>query len=156
VTEFNIEDLADEGMKLLAMDINRLYATLGGQLLARKEPTHVAGIISYLSALRSAFSAKALYESLPSEQTELGSGLGFLYEDLKRDGIRYLAEVSENLRRVMCNDEILRLSDQATRSTMQVIIVVVRAALGVHQELQAISVTVAVILFKLGLRNFCR
>jgi hypothetical protein len=156
VAEFNIEDLADEGMKLLQMDINRLYATLGAQLLAKKEPTHVGGIISHLSAVRSAFSANALYESLPFEQTEWGSGLGFLYEDLRRDGIRYLAEVSENLRRVMSNDEILRLSDHVSRSTMQVIIMVVGAALEFPPQFEPISATVAVILLKLGLRNFCR
>ena len=57
--ELNIEDLTNEAMKLLRMEIDELYATLGGQLLARNLPSRVAGIVSYLSAVRSASEAKS-------------------------------------------------------------------------------------------------
>ena len=77
--ELNIEDLTNEAMKLLRMEIDELYATLGGQLLARNLPSRVAGIVSYLSAVRSASEAKSFYEALPSVPlAHLGGGVGVI------------------------------------------------------------------------------
>jgi hypothetical protein len=145
-------------MKLLRMETDELYATLGGQLLARNLPTRVAGIVSYLSAVRSASEAKEFYEALPSgpSLTEWGSGLGVIYEELKRAGVRLLSEVKGDLRKAICNEDILRLSDQVNRSTMQILVMVVGATLRMPREFEPISVTVAAILLKVGLRNFCR
>ena len=156
--ELNIEDLTNEAMKLLRMEIDELYATLGGQLLARNLPSRAAGIVSYLSAVRSASEAKSFYEALPAMPalTEWGGGMGVIYEELKRDGMRFLSDVKEELRKGLCNEDILRLSDQVSRSTMQIVIMVVGAIFRMPREFEPISVTVAVILFKLGLRNFCR
>lgn len=158
VKEHSIDLLTDEAIKLLRMQIDELYATLGAQLLAQNIPTRVAGIVSYLSAVRSASEAKSFYESLPSGPalTEWGAGLGVIYEQLKRDGMDFLNEVSADIRKALCNEEILRLSDQESHSVMQVVVMVVGATLRMPREFDPIAATVAGILFKLGLRNFCR
>ncbi len=158
VKKLGFDELADEAMKLLRMEIGELYATLGGQLLAQNVPTRVAGIVSYLSALRSASEAKTFYQVLPSEPApgEWGRGLGIIYEELKQDGIRLFAEVNEDLRKALCNEDILRLPEPVSRSTMQIVVMVVGAALRIPRELDPISATVSAIIVKLGLRNFCR
>jgi len=158
VEEINVEVLANEAIKLLRMEIDDLYATLGGQLLGQNLPTRVAGVVSYLSALRSASDAKSFYEALPPGPalTEWSSGLGVIYEELKKDGIRFMERVNEDLRKAVCNEDILHLSATVNRSTMQVVVMVVGATLRMPREFEPISVTVAAILFKLGLRNFCR
>lgn len=155
--EFSIDVLTDEGMKLLRMEVDELYATLGAQLVAQKFPTRVAGIVSYLSAIRSASDAKSFYETLPSGPAlaDWGSALGVIYDDLKQDGMALFEEISENLRKTLCNEDILRLSDQVNRSIMQIVVLLVGACLGMPRQFEPIAVTVSAILFKLGLRNFC-
>ena len=158
MNEIHIEVLADEALKLLRLETDELYATLGGQLLAHNLPTRVAGIMSYLSAVRSASEAKSFYDALPSGPalTDWGGGLGIIYEELKQDGMSFFKDVKENLLKALCNEDILRLCDQINRSTMQVVIMVVGATLRMPREFEPISVTVATILLKQGLRNICR
>lgn len=155
--ELSIEELTDEAMQLLRMEVDELYATLGGQLLSRNLPTRAAGIVSYLSAVRSASEARSFYEALPSvpSLTDWGGGLGVIYEELKREGMRFLTEVRGELKKGLCNEEILRLTDQVNRSAVQIVIMVVGAIFRMPREFEPISVTVAAILFKTGLRNFC-
>lgn len=155
--ELTIEVLTDEAMRLLSMQLDDLYATLGGQLLPRALPTRVAGMVSYLSAVRSVAEAKSFYELLPSETalTEWGRGLGVIYEGLKQDGMNLLREASADLRKALCNEDIFHLSDQINRSTVQIVVMVVGAAMRLPRELDAICATVAVILLKRGLRDFC-
>lgn len=156
--ELGIETLTDEGMKMLRLEIGDLYATLGGQLLTRSLPTRAAGIVSYMSAVRSAFEAKTLYEALPSGEalTDWGRGLEVIYEGLQQDGMRFFQEVNEDLRKALCNEDILHLTDVVNRSAMHIVVTVVAAALRLPREFDPIAVTVSTILFKLGLRNFCR
>ena len=158
MNEIHIEVLADEALKLLRLETHELYATLGGQLLAHNLPTRVAGIMSYLSAVRSASEAKSFYAALPSGPTlsDWGNGLGVIYEELKQDGMSFVKNVKEDLRKALCNEDILRLSDHITRSTMQVVVMIVGATLRMPREFEPISVTVATILLKQGLRNICR
>lgn len=155
--ELSIEELTEEALQLLRMEIDELYATLGGQLLARNLPTRAAGIVSYLSAVRSASEARSLYQALPSVPalTDWGGGLGVIYDELKREGTRFLTEVKDELKKGLCNEEILRLTDQVNRSSVQIVIMVVGAVFRMPREFEPISVTVAAILLKLGLRNFC-
>lgn len=155
--QYDFEFLADEAIKLLRMELGELYATLGVQLLAQHHPTRVAGIVSYLSALRSAAEARNLYQALPSGPSlnEWGKGLGIIYEELKQDGMRHFSDVSADIRKTICNDDILRMSDQVTRSTVQVVAMIVGANLRMPRELDPIAATLAAILFKIGLRNFC-
>ena len=158
VKELNIDVLTDEGLDLLRMELGELYAALGAQLLAQNMPRRAAGIASYLSAIRSASEAKSFYQALPSENSlrEWGRGVGVIYEELKQDGARHIEEISPDLRKALRNEEILRLSDSMNRSAMQIVVLVVGATLRMPREFDPISVTVSAILFKLGLRNFCR
>jgi len=155
--KIDIEVLAGQGMKLLSLDLDALHATLGAQLLGQKLPARTAGVVSYLSAIRNASESKALYEELPpvSEFGQWGRGLSVIYDELKQDGIELLDSIGEDLRNALNNDDLLRLSDEVNRSTMQVVIIVVGACLRIPREYDPICATVAAIILKQGLRNFC-
>jgi hypothetical protein len=155
--KIDIEVLANQGMKLLSLDLDALHATLGAQLLGQKLPTRIAGLLSYLSAIRNAAESKQLYEALPaaSELSQWGRGLAVIHEELKQDGIELLESIGDELRKALNNDDLLHLSDQINRSTMQVVIIVVGACLRIPREYDPICATVAAILLKQGLRNFC-
>ena len=156
--EINIEVLTDEAMKLLRVGIDELYATLGGQLLSRNLPSRTAGIITYLSAVRSASEATFLFHELPSGLgfSEWAKGFNTIYEELREDGIRFLREAKTDLQKAICNEEMLRLSGEISRSSMQIIILVVGATLRMPREFDPVAVTIANLLVKIGLQNFCR
>lgn len=155
---FEIEILTEEAMKLLRVGVDELFATLGGQLLWRNLPSRTAGIIIYLSAVRSASEATLLFEQLPAGPNlpECVKGLNRIYDELREEGIRFFRENASDLQKAVCNEEMLRLSNDINRSTMEIIIMVVAATLRMPRELDPIAVTLANILIKIGLQNFCR
>jgi len=155
--QYTAETLVDEGMKLLALEIDDLYAALGAQLLGQNLPGRVAGIVSYLSALRNAFEAIDLYRALPSplSQVGIGNGLRVINDGLRDDGRRYFRGVSADLRNALCKDDIFDLAETPAPSSVGVVITLVGAALRIPREFDAISVTIAAIILKLGLPNFC-
>jgi hypothetical protein len=147
--------LVDGAMKLFSVETEDLYTILGMQLLGRAEPTRAAGIVAFLSAVRQADKAVTFIDILKPGLSQRGEWLEVVHEELKRDGIRYLTEVSAELRAVLCNDDIQRMSQQINRSNLHVMIMMVGAALRISPEFESIGATVAVLLLKLGLRNFC-
>ena len=151
------DTFVDEVMKLLALEIDDLYAALGAQLLGQNLPGRVAGIVSYLSALRNACEATDLYRALPSplSQVGIGNGLRVINEELKDDGKRYFTGVSADLRNALCKDDICNLGQTPTPSLVGIVIMLVGAALRIPREFDAISVTISAIVLKLGLSNFC-
>jgi hypothetical protein len=152
------ESLADEGAKLLALEIDDLYIALGAQLLGQSLPAKVAGLVSYLSALRKAYEAMELDHGLPSpfSPVGIGNGLRAINDALREDGKRYFTEVSEELRNALCKNDLRNLAEGRGSSTMVgIMIVIVGAALRIPREFDAISVTVAAIVLKLGLADFC-
>ena len=151
------DTFVDEGMKLLALEIDDLYAALGAQLLGQKLPGKVAGIVSYLSALRNACEATDLYRALPSplSQVGIGNGLRVINDGLRDDGRRYFSGVSADLRNALCKDDIFDLAKTPAPSSVGVVITLVGAALRIPREFDAISVTISAIILKLGLPNFC-
>jgi len=157
VKEFSVEVLTEETMKLLRLEVDDLYAALGGQILAQTLPSKVAGIVAYISALRSASEARSLYEALPSgpSSTQWKSGLEVIYEELRRDGASLFAEVSDRLRKALCNEDILRLVAKVDRSTVQVVLMIVTGTLKMPQQMDPICATISAILFKVGLQKFC-
>jgi hypothetical protein len=157
VEPLDTETLVSETSKLLRMRIDELYATLGAQLLVFTKPTSAAGIVSYLSAIRNSSEATLLLEGLSAgpSLTEWATGLEFIHETLEREGKRYLTEKREGLRKALCNEEILTLSDEVNRSTIQILMTIIGATLRFPRELDSISATTLAILLKLGLRNFC-
>ncbi len=143
-------------MKLFSVGTDDLYAVLGMQLLGCAKPTRAAGIVTFLSAVRQANVAVNFIDILRPDLIERNEWFEVVHEELKRDGIRYLAEMSCELRKTLgTNEEILKLSDQLTPSNLHVIIMLVGAALKISTEFDAICATVAVLILKNGLRNFC-
>ena len=153
----DLDELTSDAMRLMQMEINDLYATLGGQLLGHNLPRRAAGMVSYMSEVLSASQAKNFFDALPSGPifTEWRAGLEMMYEELRRDGIRYLTEASGDLRTALCNEEYLRLSEQITPSAMQTIVITAGAALRIPWQASSIPTTVAVIVLKLGLSDIC-
>jgi hypothetical protein len=154
---YTAETLVDEGIKLLALEIDDLYAALGAQLLGQNLPGRVAGIVSYLSALRNACEATDLYRALPSplSQVGIGNGLRVINDGLRDDGRRYFTGVSTDLRNALCKDDIFDLAKTPAHSSVGVVITLVGAALRIPREFDAISVTISAIILKLGLPIFC-
>jgi hypothetical protein len=156
--ELTIEELTTEAMKLLTIGIEELYVVLGYQLLGSSRPARVAGIISYQTALKKVIETQDMYEALSFDTNlaEWGRGFELMYEELKQDGTRFLDSVRDDLRNGLCNEEILALADEITTSTMQIIVLIVAAILRMPMQIESVSATVAAILCKLGLKNFCR
>jgi hypothetical protein len=150
-----MQALVESAMKLFSMETDDLYAMLGIQLLGRAEPTRAGGIVAFLSAVRQADKAITFIEILKPGLSQRGEWLEIVHEELKRDGVRYLAEISAELRAVLCNDDIQRISEQINRSNLHIIIMIIGAALRIPPEFESISATISVLMVKLGLRNFC-
>lgn len=156
--EPTIEELTTEAMQLLSMGLEELYMILGAQLLVAAKPTRVAGIMTYLSAAKKARDAKELYATLPEKPTasDWSEGLETIYNEFIQDGLQFLDEVKEELRKGVCNEDIFTLAEKMDASTMQIVVMVVGAVLKMPAQLENISATVSAILCKSGLREFCR
>jgi hypothetical protein len=156
--EPTIEELTAEAMQLLPMGLEELYMILGAQLLVSAKPTRVAGIMSYLSAARKAKEARELYATLPEapSPSDWSTGLDTIYNDLIQDGKRFVDEVKEDLRKGVCNEDIFILADKMDSSSMQIVVMVIGAVLKMPPQFENISATLAAILYKFGLREFCR
>ena len=155
--EVNIEQLTDQAIKLIGMELDELYVTLGSQLLAKDSPSRTAKVMSDLFAFRNLPQQKSRYTVPLSDSPphRWRKRLGEIYDELRQDGRGYLADITEDLRKALCNEDILSLSDHVNRSTLQIIVVIVSGTLRMPVELDPISVTVSAILVKIGLRNFC-
>jgi hypothetical protein len=156
--ELTVEELTSEAMKLLTIGLEELYVVLGCQLLGSSRPARVAGMMSYLSALKKAIETKDMYETLSfdNDVADWGRGFDVMYEELKRDGARFLDSVRGDLRKALCNEDILNLADEITSNTMQIIVLVIAAILKMPPQIESISATIAAILCKSGLKDFCR
>jgi hypothetical protein len=156
--EPTIEELTTEAMQLLPMGLEELYMILGAQLLVSAKPTRVAGIMTYLSAARKAKEAKELYATLPVTPTasDWSAGLDTIYNELIRDGIQFIDDVKQDLRRGVCNEDIFALSDKMDSSSMQIVVMVIGAVLKMPPQFENISAVLAAILYKVGLREFCK
>ena len=156
--EPTIEELTTEAMQLLPMGLEELYMILGAQLLVSAKPTRVAGIMTYLSAARKAKEAKELYATSPVTPTasDWSAGLDTIYNELIRDGIQFIDDVKQDLRRGVCNEDIFALSDKMDSSSMQIVVMVIGAVLKMPPQFENMSAVLAAILYKLGLREFCR
>jgi hypothetical protein len=156
VTDDKSDVLIDSAMKLFSIETDDLYAVLGAQLLGRADPTRAAGIIALFSAVRHADRAINFIEVLRPGLFQGSGWLEIIHEELKRDGIRYLSEVSGELRRGLCNADVVRLSQQVNPENLHTLILLIAALLGISRGFEAISATVAVLLLRLGLADFCR
>jgi hypothetical protein len=156
--ELTIEELTAEALQLLPMGLQELYMLLGCQLMVTAKPTRVAGIMSYLSAARKAKVAKELYATLPLNPvaSDWGEGLELIESELVQDGLSFLDAVREELRKGICNEDIFTIAEKVDASSMQIIIMIVGAILKMAPQFETVSATLAAILCKLGLREFCK
>jgi hypothetical protein len=156
--ELTVEELTGEAMKLLTISLEELYVVLGCQLLGSSRPARVAAMISYQTALKKLVETQELCGALSfgTNLAEWGRGFELMYEELKQDGTRFVESAREELRNGLCNEEILALTDEISISTMQIIVLIVAAILRMPAQIEPISATVAAILCKQGLKNFCR
>jgi len=156
--EPTIEELTAEAMQLLPMGLEELYMILGAQLLVSARPTRVAGIMTYLSAAKKAKEARQLYATLPITPTpsDWSAGLESIYNELIHDGIQFIDDVKQELRRGVCNEDIFALSDKIDSSSMQIVVMVIGAVLKMPPQFENVSAVLAAILYKVGLREFCR
>ena len=153
-----IEELATEAMQLLPMGIDELYMVLGCQRLAAAKPTRVAGMMNYLAAAQKAKEAKNLYATLPSSPSpsDWGEGFEVICNELMRDGREFAEEVKGELKKGVCNEDIVSLADEINASSMQIVVMIIDAILKMPPQFEAISATLAAIVCKVGLRDFCR
>jgi hypothetical protein len=56
----------------------------------------------------------------------------------------------------VCNEDIIALADDINGSSMQILVMIVGAILKMPAQFESISATLAAILCKSGLRDFCR
>ena len=154
----NTQDLVNDASKLLIVTLDDLYITLGGQLLVYEAPSKVAGIVSYLAAARSASEARVLFEALSpaAAMSDWGRGLAVICDELKQDGMRYVSQTGQDLRKALDNEDILRLADDPFQPHLQILLMLVASVLKLPREMETVAATVTVILIKTGLRNFCR
>jgi hypothetical protein len=156
--ELTIEELTTEAMQLLPLGVDELYMILGGQLLASEKPKRVAGIISYLSAARKAKQARNLYATLPAkpDRSDWEEGIELICNELRQDGVRFLGQVKTDLQKGVCNEDIIALAEEINESSMQILVMIIGAILKMPSQFESISATLAAILCKSGLRDFCR
>ena len=155
--ELSVEELTTEAMKLLSIGVEELYVVLGCQLLGSSRPARVAGVMSYLTALKKVLETQAMHEPLSfTNLADWGKGFDTMYDELKQDGARFLDSVRNELRNGLCNEEILALADEITTSSMQIIVLIVAAILRMPAQIESISATVAAIICKSGLKEFCK
>ena len=156
LTELDIETLVNETERLLSVETNELYATLGAQLLLLGRPTSAAGTICYLSRVGST-SASAASDSREHDGLLIhwGVGVALIHKTLKARGEQYFAEARNELHDAICREEILAWSGDVNRSIIRILITIVSSTLRTPRILDSVSAITVAILLKLGLRNFC-
>lgn len=157
IKELSIDELTTQAMQLLSIDLPELYAVLGFQLIGYSRPARVAGIISYHTTLQRIVDGQSLYNSLGVgyPMAELSKGIDVMYEELKQDGARFLETVREELQTVLRTPEILELADRATASRIQVMVLMIAGALRMPAQMESLAATIAAIIYKSGLKEFC-
>ena len=157
LTELDIETLVTETERLLFIETNELYATLGAQLLSLGRPTAAMEAICYLSRVSSIsktdVSDKGEHDG--ALLLQWGAGAALIHKNLKARGEQYFDEARNELRDAICNKEMLAWSDEVNRSIIRILLTVVSGTLRTPRILDSISAVTVAILLKSGLRTFC-
>jgi len=156
IKELSIEELTAQAMQLLSIGLAELHAVLGLQLTGYSRPARIADIIRYHTALQRMLEGQRLNDSLAGGMTEFSRGLDLVYEELKRDGVSFIEGVRDELCKVLATPEALELADHATASSIQITVLIVSGALRMAPQTESLAATIAAIIWKSGLKNFCR
>jgi hypothetical protein len=157
IKELSIDELTAQAMQLLSISLAELYAVLGFQLIGYSRPARVAGIINYHTTLQRMVDGQNLYTlGVAAPMADLSKSLETMYEELKQEGQAFVEAGREELCKVLCTPEILDLADRATTSSIQIIVLMIAGALRMPPQMESLAATIAAIISKSGLKNFCR
>lgn len=156
--EPDIEALTREALNLLSLEIDELYTVLGCQLLASAPPARTAGIMTQVRELRKANSARRQAGTAPSEVAidEWMIGVEEICRDLRGDGGRFIETMRQELKKGLCNKDVLNLVDDVDESKMQILIMIISAILKIPTQFESISATLAAMFCKSLLKEVCR
>jgi len=145
-----IEELTTEAMQLLSISLEELYVVLGCQLMGAARPAGVAGLVNHQSAIRNVVESQGKFELSASGAPlrDWVTSFNSMIEELKEDGMRFVAAVAEELSKGLSAKELLELATEITSSSMQIIVVIVAAILKLPRQIEAVSATVAAIFCK--------
>jgi hypothetical protein len=157
IKESDIVGLAHEAGKLLNLDIDELYAVLGLQLLASASPTRGAGVLAQILALKTASATRAMNPAPGSEFAEDAwvADLYAICSGLEGDGREFVEAAREEFRKGLCNETVLRLTEDVDEAKMQILIMIISAILKLPPAFESISATLAAMLCKSQLREIC-
>jgi hypothetical protein len=158
IKQLSIDELTTQAMQLLSISLPELYAVLGFQLIGYSRPARVAGIVTYHVTIQRMLDKQTLHNSLGVGYpiAELSKGIDVMYEELKQDGARFLEAVREELHMVLCTPEVLELADRATASRIQIMVLMIAGALRMPAPMESLAATIAAIVYKSGLKDFCQ
>jgi hypothetical protein len=143
----------------LSLDIDELYTVLGCQLLlASAPPTRTADIMTHVRELRRASKARTPDGNLPCEgaSNDWMNGVEKVCNDLKNDGFKFVETTREELKKGLCNKDIVDLAGNVDASKMQFLIIVISAILKIQARFDSISATLAAMLCKSLMKEICR
>jgi hypothetical protein len=115
-------------------------------------PVQVAELVTHRSALRDVVSSRSCHQS-PAAQAALinwGRSFNSTVEELKQNGMRFVAAIQEELAQGVCGRPIIDLLDEINSAIMEVIVSIVAAVLRLPAQIEAVSATVAAIFCKSG------
>jgi hypothetical protein len=158
IKDLSIDELTTQAMQLLSISLSDLYVVLGFQLIGYSRPARLAAIISYQTSLQKILDRQNPINTLnvASPLGDLSNGLDAVYEELKEEGFQFVQAAREELSKVLGTAESLELAHRVTASSMQVMVVVIAGALRMPPQTESVAATIAAIVCKSGLKDFCQ
>ncbi len=158
IKDLSIDELTTQAMELLSVSLTELYAVLGFQLIGYSQPARLAAVISYHMALQRLVDGQSPFDSpgVAYPLADFSNGLKLVYDELRQDGSRFVEAVREELCNALCTPESLELADRATASSIQVMVLIIAGALRVPPQMESLAATMAAIICKSGLKDFCQ
>jgi len=158
IKDLTIDELAAQAMQLLTFSLVELYAVLGLQLVCYSQPARLAALINCHTTVRRTLDGELCYSSMGIAHpiSDLSRGLDAVYEELEQEGMRFVAALREELCKLLCTPETLELADRTTASSMQVLVLLIAGALRMSPQTESLAATIAAIVCKSGLKDFCQ
>ncbi len=156
--DLSIEDLTTQAIELLSISLAELHAVLGFQLIGYSRPARLADIIRCHTSLQGMLDGQRLPGSVAvaCPIADLSNGLDVVYEELKQNGMQFVAVVRQELCKVLCTPEILELAHRATAAHIRVMLLMIAGALRMPPQTESLAATMAAIISKSGLKDFCQ
>jgi hypothetical protein len=144
--ELNIDELTAEAMRLLDVGLDDLYAVLGCQLMGVARPARAADLLRHERSLPGI--AAGEQAAAAAVAGEWRRSLAALFDELRQDGMRFVAAAAEEISRGLSGRELMELTHEINNASMQVILLIVVAVLKLPRQIEAVCATVAAIFCK--------